>query len=578
MKTMQDTLEIAIQAHQSGNFKEAEHHYQTILHTNPHHSDANHNLGLLARQLYSADTALPFLEKALEINKKVEQYWISYIETLIEANHIDKAFKTIDDAIQFGVNQEKVAPLNAQIVEIKKTGKNSLPEIKKLIEIFNENLDDQAEIKAKQLTQNLSTHYLPWKMLGVLLSRRKEWKQSLDAFLKVLEITPHDAETISNLAAVQQELGMTLEAKESSLKALNINPNLAQAHYNLGRAFYKLENMAEAEASYRNAIMFNPNYADAYCNLGLTLEGLGRMGEAIEAVKISLKLNPNLDIAQNNLGAWLVAVSKYEEAEIELKKIKEINKDNIECLLKCYLYQNKMQEFYELADSITKSERISSLLGSLINRAEIRYEQKIKNPYCSRPMEYLIEKNIYKDYDFENIFIKPLTEIANSLQITRVQGLLTNGKQSTGNLFILEKNRTEEIKKIIDLEITKYRECFKDSKEGLIRKWPKKHKLYGWLVAMKTGGKLSAHMHETGWISGSIYINVPQKNNKNDGNIVFSIEEEQFLTAGQKNPEKIVDVITGSMCLFPSSLLHHTIPFDSEEERIVFAFDVQPDE
>jgi len=578
MKTIQDTLEIAIQAHQSGNFKEAEHHYQTILHTNPHHSDANHNLGLLARQLYSADTALPFLEKALEINKKLEQYWISYIETLVEANHIDKACKTIDDAIQSGVNQEKVAPLNAQIVEIKKTGKNSLPEIKKLIELFNENLDDQAEIKAKQLTQNLSTHYLPWKMLGVLLSRKKEWQQSLDAFLKVLEITPHDAETISNLAAVQQELGMTLEAKESSLKALNINPNLAQAHYNLGRAFYKLENMAEAEASYRNAIMFNPNYADAYCNLGLTLEGLGRMAEAIEAVKISLKLNPNLDIAQNNLGAWLVAVSKYEEAEIELKKIKEINKDNIECLLKCYLYQNKMQEFYELADSITKSERISSLLGSLINRAEIRYEKKIKNPYCSRPMEYLIEKNIYKDYDFENIFIKPLTEIANSLQITRVQGLLTNGKQSTGNLFILEKNRTKEIKKIIDLEITKYREYFKDSKEGLIRKWPKKYKLYGWLVAMKTGGKLSAHMHETGWISGSIYINVPQKNNKNDGNIVFSIEEEQFLIAGQKSPEKIVDVITGSMCLFPSSLLHYTIPFDSEEERIVFAFDVQPDE
>jgi hypothetical protein len=94
---------------------------------------------------------------------------------------------------------------------------------------------------------------------------------------------------------------------------------------------------------------------------------------------------------------------------------------------------------------------------------------------------------------------------------------------------------------------------------------------------MKSGGKLSAHMHETGWISGSIYINVPQKNKKNEGNIVFCIEENRFLSAGQNSPEKIVDVNTGSICLFPSSLLHHTIPFDSEEERIVFAFDVQPD-
>ena len=32
--------------------------------------------------------------------------------------------------------------------------------------------------------------------------------------------------------------------------------------------------------------------------------------------------------------------------------------------------------------------------------------------------------------------------------------------------------------------------------------------------------------------------------------------------------------MTGSMCLFPASLLHYTIPFESLEERIVLAFDV----
>ena len=577
MKTIQEALEIAIQAHQNGNYKEAEQHYQSILHTDPNHTDANHNLGLLARQMQSAEMALPFLEKSLRINKKIDQYWISYIETLLEAELIDKASDTIDEAIQFGVNHEKIAPLNTQINEIKKTGINHLTQIKILINLFNDNLIDQAETKAKYLTQHLPTHFLPWKMLGVLYSRKKNWQQSLDAFLNALKIIPNDAETISNLAAVQQELGMIVEAKESSLKALNINPNFAQAYYNLGLVFYKLENLSEAEESYRNAIRLNPDYADAYCNLGLTLEGLGRMVEAIEAIKISLNLNPDLKVAQKNLGAWLVAVSRYEEAEIELKKIKEIDSNNSECLLKCFFFQNKKQEFYELAETIAKSDRISSLLGSLINRAEIRYEKKIKNPYCALPMEYLIEKNIYKDCDFENIFIKPLTEIANSLQVTREQALLTNGKQSSGNLFILEKNRTEEIKKIIDLEIVKYKEYFKNSQEGLIQKFPKKYKLYGWLVAMKSGGKLSAHMHETGWISGSIYINVPQKNKGNGGNIAFCIEDKHFLTASQKSPEKIIDVSTGSMCLFPSSLLHHTIPFDSEEERIVFAFDVQPD-
>jgi len=39
---------------------------------------------------------------------------------------------------------------------------------------------------------------------------------------------------------------------------------------------------------------------------------------------------------------------------------------------------------------------------------------------------------------------------------------------------------------------------------------------------------------------------------------------------------KIIDVDTGNLCLFPASLLHYTIPFDSREDRIVLAFDVIP--
>ena len=73
--------------------------------------------------------------------------------------------------------------------------------------------------------------------------------------------------------------------------------------------------------------------------------------------------------------------------------------------------------------------------------------EKIDNEYNYNTLKLLLQKY---NYDFDNIFVKPLTEIVNSIQITRQQGLLTNGKQSTGNLFILEENRTKEIKKIIN--------------------------------------------------------------------------------------------------------------------------------
>ena len=49
--------------------------------------------------------------------------------------------------------------------------------------------------------------------------------------------------------------------------------------------------------------------------------------------------------------------------------------------------------------------------------------------------------------------------------------------------------------------------------------------IYGWLVSMKSGGGLPAYIHITGWITVSIYINVPLKSKKDSGNLVVTTDE-----------------------------------------------------
>mgnify|MGYP005684445353 CR=1 FL=1 len=93
---------------------------------------------------------------------------------------------------------------------------------------------------------------------------------------------------------------------------------------------------------------------------------------------------------------------------------------------------------------------------------------------------------------------------------------------------------------------------------------------------MKSGGELAPHMHEKGWISGSIYINVPPKLNEDSGNLVICVDGRPDQVGKDEN-SKSIDVITGSLCLFPSSLLHYRIPFEADEDRIVMAFDVVPE-
>ena len=67
-------------------------------------------------------------------------------------------------------------------------------------------------------------------------------------------------------------------------------------------------------------------------------------------------------------------------------------------------------------------------------------------------------------------------------------------------------------------------------------------------------------------------MNVPSKLQTDSGNLVVCINDNDNDNENKKN----IDVVNGSLCLFPSSLIHCTIPFEVEKECIVLAFSVMP--
>ena len=72
--TIKEALLQGITAHRKGKLQEAERLYRAILHSQPAHPDANHNLGVLAVFVNKPEAAFPLFKPALDANPKIEQY------------------------------------------------------------------------------------------------------------------------------------------------------------------------------------------------------------------------------------------------------------------------------------------------------------------------------------------------------------------------------------------------------------------------------------------------------------------------------------------------------------------------
>ena len=89
-----EVLQRGIEAHKAGKLHDADKYYTAILKVQPKHTDANHNMGVLAVGVGKVEEALPFFRTALEANPSIAQFWLSYIDALIQLDRLEEA-KTV---------------------------------------------------------------------------------------------------------------------------------------------------------------------------------------------------------------------------------------------------------------------------------------------------------------------------------------------------------------------------------------------------------------------------------------------------------------------------------------------------
>ncbi len=111
-----EILQQGVSAHKGGKLQDAERLYRAILQSQPTHPDANHNLGVLAVSVNKIDLALRLFKTAIKSNPKKEQFWFSYIDTLIKEQKFEAANKVIKQVKKKGMTAEKLTIFEKQLL------------------------------------------------------------------------------------------------------------------------------------------------------------------------------------------------------------------------------------------------------------------------------------------------------------------------------------------------------------------------------------------------------------------------------------------------------------------------------
>ena len=324
--TVDQALQQAITYYIDGQFKESESLLQDILEAQPQHPDANHNLGVLLVQLCRYAESFPYFEAALNANYKSEQFWVSYIDVLIQAGSVDAARMALVESQKFGVHGDMLGLLILKLAD--NVGKETTL-VGTGVEPVS-TMKPAKPIKLSKLTKKKSRRQ-------VEEPGQDEMDAAVDLFGKgsLLELEAISRDLIARypesafgwkvLSVALDQQGRSAEALEPAQKSVILSPNDAECHNNLGRIFQELDQPYEAEASCRQALKIKPNFAGALNNLGNALLSCGRFSEAEKYCLQGLQIEPNNALTHNNLGSILSFLGRTDEADKSYRRAIEIS-------------------------------------------------------------------------------------------------------------------------------------------------------------------------------------------------------------------------------------------------------------
>lgn len=274
-------LLLAIDHHQASRLVEAETLYLAILHSQPGHAIANHNMGLLATQLGFPQEALPYLAAAHLAAPDELQFCSSYARGLQRAGQARQALDLLSASMAGHAADERwqTGLLEIQADIVNASAHPSQQEAEQIVALYQAGDHAQLEAAARDMIARYPQSGFAWSALGTAL--QIQGKDALQALQMAVELAPDDA----------------------------------QAQCNLGNAWHSAGRHDAALACYHGALALEPDFADAYCNMANMQQELGMTAEALHNYRSALEIDASHAGALGNLAILLATEATVVAAE-----------------------------------------------------------------------------------------------------------------------------------------------------------------------------------------------------------------------------------------------------------------------
>ena len=192
----------------------------------------------------------------------------------------------------------------------------------------------------------------PLYQKGTLLLSTGQVEKAMAAFHEALERNPHHSATLCELGAQLQKKGALEEAISYYRKAISADPKNINAYYDLGWAFQLESKDNEAESVYDALLTLQPNHAETLNNVGSLMVKRHDWQMAERYYRAAITAHPGFLDASSNLAVALTQLGRFDEAAELLKGLKKTNPKLPGVYLNLSFVLGKTKKYSEVATAL----------------------------------------------------------------------------------------------------------------------------------------------------------------------------------------------------------------------------------